>query len=344
MAEEMTPSSPLTTDADAPDRNLALELVRVTEAAAMAAARWVGRGDKIGADGAAVNAMRQLINTVSMDGVVVIGEGEKDHAPMLFNGERVGDGRGAECDVAVDPIDGTRLTALGMSNAIAVIAVSPRGTMYDPSAVFYMEKLATGPDAADVVDIRAPVAVNIRAVARAKGSSPEDVTVIILDRPRHERIVKEVREAGARIKFITDGDVAGAIMAARENTGIDLLLGTGGTPEGIIAACAIKSLGGTLQGRLSPRDEAERRRALDAGHDLTRVLTTDDLVTSDDVFFAATGITDGELVGGVRYSRGIAYTNSLVMRSRSGTIRRIDSEHRLAKLRAYSAINFDTAT
>jgi fructose-1,6-bisphosphatase II len=344
MTEETTPSSPLMTDADAPDRNLALELVRVTEAAAMAAARWVGRGDKIGADGAAVNAMRQLINTVSMDGVVVIGEGEKDHAPMLFNGERVGDGRGAECDVAVDPIDGTRLTALGMNNAIAVIAVSPRGTMYDPSAVFYMEKLATGPDAADVVDIQAPVGENVRAVARAKGSSPEDVTVVILDRPRHEQIVKEVREAGARIKFITDGDVAGAIMAARENTGIDLLLGTGGTPEGIIAACAIKSLGGTLQGKLSPRDEPERRRALDAGHDLTRVLTTDELVTSDDVFFAATGITDGELVGGVRYRRGIAYTNSLVMRSRSGTIRRIDSEHRLAKLRAYAAINFDTAT
>jgi fructose-1,6-bisphosphatase II len=344
MAEEIAPASPLTTDVDAPDRNLALELVRVTEAAAMAAARWVGRGDKIGADGAAVNAMRQLINTVSMDGVVVIGEGEKDHAPMLFNGERVGDGRGAECDVAVDPIDGTRLTALGMNNAIAVIAVSPRGTMYDPSAVFYMEKLATGPEAADVVDIRAPAGDNVRAVARAKGSTPEDVTVVILDRPRHERIVKEVREAGARIKFITDGDVAGAIMAARENTGIDLLLGTGGTPEGIIAACAIKSLGGTLQGRLSPRDEAERRRALDAGHDLTRVLTTDDLVTSDDVFFAATGITDGELVGGVRYRRGIAYTNSLVMRSRSGTIRKINSEHRLAKLRAYAAINFDTAT
>jgi fructose-1,6-bisphosphatase II len=343
MTEETTPSSPLVTEADAPDRNLALELVRVTEAAAMAAARWVGRGDKNGADGAAVNAMRQLINTVSMNGVVVIGEGEKDKAPMLFNGEEVGDGEGADCDVAVDPIDGTRLAALGMSNAIAVIAVSPRGTMYDPSAVFYMEKLATGPEAADVVNIDAPVADNIRAVARAKGSSPEDVTVVILDRPRHERIVKEIREAGARIKFITDGDVAGAIMAARENTGIDLMLGIGGTPEGIIAACAIKSLGGMLQGRLWPKDDAERQKALDAGHDLTRVLTTDDLVTSDDVFFAATGITDGELVGGVRYNHGIAFTNSLVMRSRSGTIRRIDSEHRLSKLRAYSAINFDSA-
>jgi fructose-1,6-bisphosphatase II len=343
MTEETTPSSPLITEADAPDRNLALELVRVTEAAAMAAARWVGRGDKNGADGSAVNAMRQLINTVSMNGVVVIGEGEKDKAPMLFNGEQVGDGRGADCDVAVDPIDGTRLAALGMPNAIAVIAVSPRGTMYDPSAVFYMEKLATGPEAADVVNIDAPVADNIRAVARAKGSSPEDVTVVVLDRPRHERIVKEIREAGARIKFITDGDVAGAIMAARENTGVDLMLGIGGTPEGIIAACAIKSLGGVLQGRLWPKDDAERQKAIDAGHDLSRVLTTDDLVTSDDVFFAATGITDGELVGGVRYRHGIASTNSLVMRSRSGTIRRIDSEHRLSKLRAYSAINFDTA-
>ncbi len=344
MTEETTVSSPLTTEAHAPDRNLALELVRVTEAAAMAAARWVGRGDKNGADGAAVNAMRQLINTVSMKGVVVIGEGEKDHAPMLFNGEQVGDGSGPECDVAVDPIDGTRLTALGMNNAIAVIAVSPRGTMYDPSAVFYMEKLATGPEAADVVNIEAPVADNIRAVARAKGCSNQDVTVVILDRPRHEDIVRQVREAGARIKFITDGDVAGAIMAAREGTGIDLMLGIGGTPEGIIAACAIKSLGGVLQGRLWPRDDAERQKAIDAGHDLSKVLTTDDLVTSDDVFFAATGITDGELVGGVHYSKGITSTHSLVMRSRSGTIRRIHSEHRLSKLRAYSAINFDTAS
>jgi fructose-1,6-bisphosphatase II len=344
MTEETTVSSPLATEAHAPDRNLALELVRVTEAAAMAAARWVGRGDKNGADGAAVNAMRQLINTVSMNGVVVIGEGEKDHAPMLFNGEQVGDGSGADCDVAVDPIDGTRLTALGQNNAIAVIAVAPRGTMYDPSAVFYMEKLATGPEAADVVNIEAPVADNIHAVARAKGCSPGDVTVVILDRPRHEGIVKEIREAGARIKFITDGDVAGAIMAAREGTGIDLMLGIGGTPEGIIAACAIKALGGILQGKLWPKDDAERQKAIDAGHDLSRVLTTDDLVTSDDVFFAATGITDGELVEGVRYGKGITSTHSLVMRSRSGTIRRIHSEHRLSKLRAYSAIDFDAAS
>ena len=344
MSVESTVPSPLATAPEAPDRNLAMELVRVTEAAAMAAARWVGRGDKNGADGAAVNAMRQLINTVSMQGVVVIGEGEKDNAPMLYNGEHVGDGSGAECDVAVDPIDGTRLTAQGMPNAIAVIAVGTRGSMYDPSAVFYMDKLVTGPEAADSVDIERPVVDNIRAVARAKGSSVEDVTVVILDRPRHEGIIKEVREAGARIKLITDGDVAGAIMAARDGTGVDLLLGIGGTPEGIITACAIKALGGVIQGKLWPTDDAERQRAIDAGHDLDRVLSTDDLVTSDDVFFAATGITDGELVGGVRYHKGIATTHSLVMRSRSGTIRRIDSEHQLGKLRAYSAINFDSAS
>src|SRR3954452_1929111 len=235
---------------EAPDRNLALELVRVTEAAAMAAGRWVGRGDKNGADGAAVNAMRQLIGTVTMDGIVVIGEGEKDEAPMLFNGERVGDGTGPECDVAVDPIDGTRLTALGMGNALSVLAVSPRGSMFDPSAVFYMEKLATGPDAADVVDIRLPVAENVRRVAKAKRESPSDVTVVILDRPRHAQIVDDVRATGARIKFITDGDVAGAIMAAREGTGLDLMLGIGGTPEGIVAACAAKTLGRWGQGRL----------------------------------------------------------------------------------------------
>jgi len=340
---DATVTSPLATEPAAPDRNLALELVRVTEAAAMAAARWVGRGDKIGADRAAVNAMRQLINTVSMRGVVVIGEGEKDNAPMLYNGEEVGDGSGAECDVAVDPIDGTRLTSLGMNNAIAVLAVAPRGSMYDPSAVFYMEKLVTGPEAADVVDIERPVGDNIRAIARAKGSSPQDVTVVILDRPRHEAIIKEVRETGARVKLITDGDVAGAIMAAREGTGTDLLLGIGGTPEGIIAACAIKALGGVIQGRLWPKDDAERQKAIDAGHDLGRVLTTDDLVTSDDVFFAATGITDGELVDGVRYRKGSAITHSLVMRSRSGTIRTVHSEHQLAKLRAYSTINFDSA-
>src|SRR6266496_685128 len=278
---------------EAPDRNLALELARVTEAAAMAAGRWVGRGDKNGGDGAAVDAMRTLIGTVSMRGVVVIGEGEKDEAPMLYNGEEVGDGTGAECDVAVDPIDGTTLMSKGMPNALAVIAVAERGAMYDPSAVFYMEKLVTGSEAADFVDLTAPATVNIRRVAKAKGISVEDVTVCILDRPRHEPLVKEVREAGARIKFITDGDVAGAIMAARDGTGVDL------------------------------------------------VLTTRDLVDSDNVFFCATGITDGELVRGVRYRAGGAQTQSIVMRSKSGTIRIMDAWHSFTKLRAYSSIDFE---
>jgi fructose-1,6-bisphosphatase II len=262
---------------------------------------------------------------------------------MLYNGERVGDGSGPECDVAVDPIDGTRLTALGMPDAVSVIALSERGSMYDPSAVFYMEKLVTGPEAADVVDIEAPVKANIAAVAKAKHCSPSDVTVVVLDRPRHEKLVKEIRESGARIKFITDGDVAGAIMAARGGTGIDLMLGIGGTPEGIIAACALKCLGGVIQGKLWPLDDAERQKAIAAGHDLGQVLTTDDLVRSDDVFFAATGITQGELMDGVRYRGGVAMTQSLVMRGRSGTIRKVESEHQLWKLRAYSAINFDTA-
>jgi fructose-1,6-bisphosphatase II len=328
---------------EAPDRNLALELVRVTEAAAMAAGRWVGRGDKNGADGAAVKAMRTLVSTVSMNGVVVIGEGEKDHAPMLYNGERVGDGTGAECDVAVDPVDGTTLTAKGMPNAVSVLAVAERGTMFDPSAVFYMEKLAAGPEAAEYVDITAPAGVNVRRVAKAKGVQPEDVTVVVLDRPRHDGLVKEIREAGARIKFISDGDVAGAIMAVREGTGVDLLLGIGGTPEGVIAACAIKCVGGVLQGRLWPKDDAERAKALDAGHDLDRVLFTDDLVSGENVFFVATGITDGELLRGVRYRAETATTSSLVMRSKSGTIRQIDSTHQLSKLRAYSAIDFDRA-
>jgi fructose-1,6-bisphosphatase II len=324
-----------------PDRNLALELVRVTEAAAMAAGRWVGRGDKNGADGVAVNAMRTLISTVGMNGVVVIGEGEKDNAPMLYNGEHVGSGVGPECDVAVDPIDGTTLTAKGMANAVSVLAVAPRGSMYDPSAVFYMEKLVTGPEAADVVDIRVPVAENIHRVAKAKGSAAEDVTVVLLDRPRHQSLVEEIRATGARIKFITDGDVAGAIMAARDGTGIDLLLGVGGTPEGIISACAVKCLGGVILGKLWPKDDEERQRAIDAGHDLSRVLATDDLVRSDNVFFVATGVTDGELLDGVRYRAGGASTHSLVMRSKSGTIRQIHSEHQLTKLRAYSAIDFD---
>ncbi|MFC9128899.1 class II fructose-bisphosphatase [Streptomyces sp. NPDC057099] len=341
MTEHHHLPSELDVPSEAPDRNLALELVRVTEAAAMAAGRWVGRGDKNGADGAAVRAMRTLVSTVSMNGVVVIGEGEKDEAPMLFNGERVGDGTGPECDIAVDPIDGTTLTAKGMTNAIAVLAAAERGSMFDPSAVFYMDKLVTGPEAADFVDINAPVAVNIRRVAKAKRSAPEDVTVVILDRPRHEGIIKEIREAGARIRLISDGDVAGSILALREGTGVDLLLGIGGTPEGIISACAVKCLGGTIQGKLWPKDDEERQRALDAGHDLDRVLTTEDLVTGENVFFVATGITDGELLRGVRYRAETATTDSIVMRSRSGTVRRIDSEHRLSKLRAYSAIDFD---
>jgi len=333
----------MTVDADSaevPDRNLALELVRVTEAAALASARWVGRGDKNGADGAAVNAMRQLIGSVSMNGVVVIGEGEKDDAPMLFNGERVGDGSGPEADVAVDPIDGTTLAAKGMPNAIAVLAVAERGAMYDPSAVFYMEKLVAGPDCADIIDITAPIKHNLQLMATRKGERVGDLTVCILDRPRHDRLAEEVRAAGARIKFISDGDVAGAIMAARAGTGVDLLAGIGGTPEGIIAACAISCLGGMIQARLWPRDEAERRKALDAGHDLERVLTTTDLVTGENIFFCATGITDGELLEGVRYTAAGPTTHSIVMRSKSGTIREVRSEHRLEKLSTYASVDF----
>jgi fructose-1,6-bisphosphatase II len=339
MTQPDVPES-LSVAREAPDRNISLELVRVTEAAAMAAGRWVGRGDKIGGDGAAVDAMRQLITTVGMKGVVVIGEGEKDEAPMLFNGEQVGSGEGPECDVAVDPIDGTTLMAKGMPNAIAVMAVAERGTMYDPSAVFYMEKLVTGHAAADVVDITAPVAHNVQAVAKAKGAAVEDVTVCILDRPRHEDLVNEVRKAGARIKFISDGDVAGAVMACSEGTGVDLLLGIGGTPEGIITACAVKCLGGVIQGKLWPQKRSEFENAAAAGLDLDQVLSTDDLVRSDNVFFVATGITDGELVRGVRYKGGGASTESLVMRSKSGTVRRIISEHRLTKLSAYASIDF----
>jgi fructose-1,6-bisphosphatase II len=343
MSDPITPPAHLEVDEHAPDRNLALELVRVTEAAAMAAGRWVGRGDKNGADGAAVNAMRTLIGTVGMNGVVVIGEGEKDNAPMLYNGEQVGGGDGPECDVAVDPVDGTTLVAKGMANGIAVMAVSPRHSMYDPSAVFYMEKLVVGPEAADVVDIRLPVAENIRRVAKAKGSSVDDVTVVLLDRPRHDDLARQIRATGARIKFISDGDVAGAVEAARPDTGLDMLIGIGGTPEGIIAACAMKCMGGLIQGRLWPRNDEERQKALDAGHDLDQVLSTEDLVSGDDCFFVATGITDGELLRGVRYRSSIARTHSLVMRSRSGTIRSIESEHQLSKLRAYSAIDFEHA-
>lgn len=343
MTEQHTAGS-RTASQQAPDRNLALELARVTEAAAMAGGRWVGRGDKKGADQAAVNAMRQLIGTVSMDGTVVIGEGEKDQAPMLYNGERVGTGGGAPCDVAVDPIDGTNLAAKGMNSAISVLAASERGSMYDPSAVHYMDKLVARPETAGMVDIEASPGDNVRATAKALGRAPRDITVIIMDRPRHEDLIKEVREAGARIRLITDGDVAGAIMAGRPDTGVDLLLGVGGTPEGTIAACALKCFGGVIQGKLAPRDDDERQRAREAGHVLDRKLDADDLVHSDDVFFAATGITDGELMSGVRYQAEIAYTDSLVMRSRSGTLRRIQSQHQLSRLRGYTAVNYDTGT
>jgi len=326
---------------EAPDRNLAMELVRVTEAAAMAAGRWVGRGDKNGGDGAAVDAMRQLIGSVSMRGVVVIGEGEKDEAPMLYNGEQVGNGEGPDCDVAVDPIDGTTLMAKGMPNSVAVLACAERGAMFDPSAVFYMEKLAVGPEAADVIDITAPVSENIRLVAQAKNLDVADVTVCVLDRPRHDTLIKDIRRTGARIHFISDGDVAGAISAARPNTGVDLLIGIGGTPEGIITAAALKCMGGAIQARLWPRDDAERVKALDAGHDLDRVLTTTDLVRGDNVFFCATGITDGDLLRGVRYGAGGCTTQSIVMRSKSGTVRMIDGYHRLTKLREYSSVDFD---
>jgi fructose-1,6-bisphosphatase II len=324
------------------DRNLALELVRVTEAAAMAAGRWVGRGDKEGGDQAAVDAMRQLINSLPMRGVVVIGEGEKDNAPMLFNGEQVGDWQGGpEVDVAVDPIDGTTLMSKGMPNAIAVLAVAERGAMFDPSAVFYMDKLAVGPDCADAIDIEAGVEENLRRIAKVKHSGISDVTVCILDRPRHAELVRQVRESGARIRFISDGDIAGAISAARDQSDVDVLMGIGGTPEGIVAACALKCIGGAIQAKLWPRDDAERDKALAAGHDLSRVLGTDDLVRGDNAFFAATGITSGDLLRGVRYRGGGAYTQSIVMRSKSGTIRVIDSYHRLEKLRRYSVIDFD---
>jgi fructose-1,6-bisphosphatase II len=310
-----------------PSRNLALELVRVTETAAIAASAWVGHGDKNAADGAAVDAMRKMISTVHMDGTVVIGEGEKDEAPMLFNGEQVGEGLGAKVDVAVDPIDGTTLTAKGMNNAISVVALAERGAMFDPSAVFYMEKIVCGPEAAGKIDIEAPVKVNLQRVADAKGVPINDLTVVVLDRPRHDQLSKDIREAGARIKFITDGDVAGAVMAARDDTGVDLLMGIGGTPEGIIAACAMKCLGGEIQGRLWARNDEEHRALAERGLSATQVLTTSDLVKGNDCFFAATGITDGELLHGVRFDRRVVRSQSIVMRSRSKTIRIINSEH-----------------
>jgi fructose-1,6-bisphosphatase II len=312
-----------------PDRNLALELVRVTETAAIAAAPWVGRGEKNLADQAAVQAMRQMINTVDMSGVVVIGEGEKDDAPMLHNGEEVGNGLGPACDVAVDPIDGTSLTANGMNGAISVIALAPRGSMYDPSAVFYMNKIVTGPEAAGVIDINASTKANIQAVAKAKGMSVSDITVVVLNRPRHDVLLKEIREAGARIRLIQDGDVAAAIETARPETGIDLLMGIGGTPEGVITAAAMICLGGSIQGLLHPKDADEKVRAIAAGHDLKKVLSTRELINSDDVFLSATGITDGELLRGIRYTSYGSISESLVMRGKSQTVRLIQTEHHL---------------
>jgi fructose-1,6-bisphosphatase II len=321
-----------------PDRNLALDLVRVTEAAALAAGRWVGRGDKEAADQAAVDAMRLMLSTVNMAGVVVIGEGEKDEAPMLFNGEEVGSGQGPEVDVAVDPLEGTRLTALGQPNAIAVIALAQRGTMFFPGAAVYMEKIACGSEAAAVIDITAPPAENVRRVAAAKGISVNDVSVVVLERPRHEQLIEDLRACGARVNLIRDGDVAPSIAAAQSGTGVDLLMGIGGTPEGVISAAAVKSLGGALQGRLWPRDDEEREKLIGAGYDPEKVLTTDDLVAGDDLFVAATGVTSGALLGGVRYTREGAITHSLVMRSRSGTFRRIEATHAFEKLARFAGI------
>jgi fructose-1,6-bisphosphatase II len=319
----------------APDRNLALELVRVTEAAALASSSWVGRGAKESADQAAVDAMRLMLDTVEMNGVVVIGEGEKDEAPMLYNGEHVGNGHGPEVDVAVDPLEGTRLTALGMPNAIAVIAVAERGAMFDPGTAFYMDKIAVGPEAADAIDLGASPTENVRRVAEAKGMQPSDVTVVVLERDRHDGLIAELREAGARVNLIRDGDVAPSIAAAQAFTGVDMLMGIGGTPEGVISAAAIKCLGGALQGRLWPRNDEERRALVDAGYDVDRVLTHDDLVAGEDVFVAATGVTSGALLRGVRVSAAGAETESIVMRSRSGTVRRVAAYHPSEKTRRF---------
>ncbi len=324
---------------EAPDRNLAMDLARVTEAAALAAGRWVGRGDKEAADQAAVDAMRLVLNTVPMDGIVVIGEGEKDEAPMLFNGEEIGFG-GPATDIAVDPIDGTTLTSLGRNHAVSVIALSQRGMMFDPGPCFYMEKIAVGPEAADLIDLDAPVRANLEAVAKARGEQVKDVTAVILDRERHVDLISECREAGARIRLIPDGDVMGALATGWPDSGYDILFGIGGTPEGVIAACALTALGGAIQGRLHTSNDQERRAAQDAGYDLERILTAEDLVGGDDVFFAATGITDGDLLQGVRYRGDGATTETLVMRSKSGTIRTIQSNHKWHKLLRYSSLEY----
>ena len=324
----------------APDRNLALEVVRVTEAAALAAGRWIGRGDKEAADQAAVDAMRLMLDTVAMDGVVVIGEGEKDKAPMLYNGEEVGSGSGPAVDVAVDPLEGTRLTALGQPNAIAVIGLAERGTMFFPGAAVYMNKIACGEAAAEAIDITASPTENVERVAEATGKRPTDVSIVVLERDRHEDLIAELREAGAKVHLIRDGDVAPAIAAAHGDSSVDLLMGIGGTPEGVISAAAIKCLGGAMQGVLWPRDDDERRRLEETGYAVDAVLTTDDLVSGDDVFVAATGVTTGALLKGVRYTKEGAATDSIVMRSRSGTVRRIEATHAFEKLSKFAGVEY----
>jgi len=323
-----------------PTRNLAMELVRVTEAAALAAGRYVGRGDKYSADRAAVDAMRLVLNTIQMNGVIVIGEGEKDEAPMLYNGEHLGSGEPPLVDIAVDPIDGTRPTAHGLPNAIATVALAPRGTMFNPGPIVYMDKIAVGPEAKDAIDINASVDENLRNIARAKGARVSDLTAVILDRPRHTELIAQVRRVGARIVLIPDGDVAGALMASLPETGIDVLLGIGGTPEGVLAACALRSTGGNIQGKLYVRNEEEYRRGVERGYDFKKTLTIDDLVSSEDVFFAATGITNGDLLKGVNYYAGGATTDSVVMRGLTGTSRRILATHRLNKLSQISSIPY----
>jgi len=323
-----------------PTRNLALELVRVTEAAALASGRFMGRGDKEGADGAAVNAMRIILQTVDMNGIIIIGEGEKDNAPMLYNGENVGNGSGPDFDVAVDPIDGTRPLAFGRSNSLATVAIAPRGSMFDPGPFVYMNKLAVGPEAKGKIDIEKPITENLKAIAKAKHKDVEDLTTIVLDRPRHDNVIAEIRASGARIRLIPDGDVAGALMTALPESGVDVLIGIGGTPEGVIAACALRAMGGEIQGKLYARDEDELHRGREAGYDFDKILTMDDLVSSEDVFFTATGITDGELLKGVRYFGDSATTDSLVVRGMTGTVRQIEATHQIDKLRQLSAVRY----
>jgi fructose-1,6-bisphosphatase II len=323
-----------------PTRNLALELVRVTEAAALSSGRFMGRGDKEAADGAAVNAMRLVLQTVDINGVIIIGEGEKDNAPMLYNGENVGNGSQPDVDVAVDPIDGTRPLAFGRSNSLAAVAIAPRGTMFNPGPFVYMNKMAVGPEAKGRINIEKSITENLKAIAKAKNKDVEDLTTIILDRPRHDAMIAEIRKVGARIRIIPDGDVAAALMTAWPDAGVDVLIGIGGTPEGVLAACALRAMGGEIQGKLYARDADELRRGREAGYDFDKILTMEDLVSSEDVFFAATGITDGELLKGVRYFGDGARTDSIVVRGLTGTVRQITATHRTDKLNQLSAIKY----